>query len=176
MANTAYYTLTIEDDTVIMPKVIEKIEELIEHHNADFGPFDYAESDDYAGDEVTLAADDWYAWRDLENDLAQLGKAFPNTLFCLECDGEDHEQWRMYVYGDRFQKLEPIIAWPDPNLHALKGEKTVHAYDVTVAKTGMVQINADTIEEARQKAENLSERNINWCDLEVTDIEQVNWI
>lgn len=171
MANTAYYTLEIMNNTITMPDVIRKIGDLIENHNADFGPFDYAEPDDYAGDRTTLNADDWYSWWDLDADMACLGKAFPNALFCLECDGEDHEQWRLYVYGNHYQKVEPVIAWPDPDLHALKGEKKAHAYDVTVSKVGVVRVHADDEDEAKQKAEDLSERNIDWLSYEVTDVE-----
>jgi hypothetical protein len=56
----------------------------------------------------------WYDWND---DMINLSKIFPNTLFTVDGTGEENEDiWRAYFKNGESKTVEPIMTWPEVDL------------------------------------------------------------
>ncbi len=116
MGDVCFYTLKRKGPATL-EEIVESIEKLLED-GLDFIPMDpdvVEEDDAHSNDQYGLCSDDWYCWRAEEECMAALSRAFPETLFTLEAEGEVSEiTHRTYAKNGKLQTVYPVITWLEP--------------------------------------------------------------
>lgn len=51
-------------------------------------------------------------WYDHAEDLRDFSKQYPNHLLCLQCQGEEGEQWEVFAVNGKYKRIEPEVIWP----------------------------------------------------------------
>lgn len=55
----------------------------------------------------------WYDWRE---DMKMLSQEWPNVLFALSGDGEEHDLWKAWFRNGRMAEAEARIVYDEPDL------------------------------------------------------------
>ena len=81
-------------------------------------------SDDaiFEGKTFDECLNDELKWYDHEHDLLELSKEFPEVVFALEGEGEDHDDlWRLYVHNGMRERIRARIVWDEPADKGFRG-------------------------------------------------------
>lgn len=73
---------------------------------------DYLDDDDIYNFEIVC--DEWNKWYDHDEEMLELSKQFPETVFCLEGEGEESgDIWRTYYKNGKAQHCPAKIVFDE---------------------------------------------------------------
>lgn len=74
-----------------------------------------------ADDEAEYCFDDSLKWYDHDEDMIEISKQFPDVLFILKGEGEDHDDmWRNYYHNGEYEETYAEIVFPTPKTNWYK--------------------------------------------------------
>lgn len=94
----AYHSTQKIDHT----EYVKKLEEIDSSLDDVFGNFAYLED---------ICSEGLISWRNYEENMLELSKVFPDTLFIVKCTGEDGEFWKDYFYRGEQEYHEGVISY-----------------------------------------------------------------
>lgn len=81
------------------------------------------DSDPWWALEADGGTNEWYGWRDWDDDMKRMTEEFPLMVFVLKCIGEDYDEdsmWIEYWKNGRVQHEPAVITYGDFDERKLK--------------------------------------------------------